>query len=144
MNRLLDKMDESNGFNKSMKLYIATPSSRAVRRWCRRRRAGRSILVGGEEIGGGAALAAKRIFAKIFEKILFYPQHFLMTVLGIENCDKITTQQQLHRRRVDKLSAAALRSTKVGGGTHKLSAAARPAHSSTFKIPTERRSAWCR
>src|SRR6218665_208294 len=128
MNRLLDKMDESNGFNKSMKLYIATPSSRAVRLWCRRRRAGRSILVGGEEIGGGAALAGQRIFEKIFEKILFYPQHFLMTFLGIENCDKITTQQQWHRRRVDKLSAAALRSTKIGGSrAHKLSAAAPPA-----------------
>ena len=39
-------------------------------------------------------------------------------------------QQQWYRRRTDKLSAAARRSTKVGGGAHKLSAAARPAHGS--------------
>ena len=56
-----------------------------------------------------------------------------MTIfLVIENCNKVSTQQQWHRRRADKLSAvAACRSTKVGGGgTHKLSAA-RPAHSSS-------------
>jgi len=45
------------------------------------------------------------------------------------NCNKISTQQQWHRRRTDKLSAAR-RSTKVGGGAHKLAAAARPAHGS--------------
>src|SRR6218665_1069921 len=44
---------------------------------------------------------------------------------------KITTQQQWYLRRADKLSAeAARRSTTVGGGAHKLSAA-RPAHGST-------------
>src|SRR6218665_1234426 len=37
---------------------------------------------------------------------------------------KITTQQEWYRRRADKLSAAARRLTKVGGGAHKLSAAA--------------------
>ena len=42
---------------------------------------------------------------------------------------KITTQQQWYRRRADKLSAA------VGGGAHKLSAAAaRPAHGSTCNM----------
>jgi len=51
--------------------------------------------------------------------------------LVIENCEKISAQQQWHWRRADKLSAAAAvrRSTKFGGGAHKLStAAARPAH----------------
>src|SRR6218665_594289 len=44
----------------------------------------------------------------------------------IKNSPKIITQQQWYRRRADKLSAAARRSTKVGGGgAHKLSAAAR-------------------
>ena len=41
-------------------------------------------------------------------------------------------QQQRHQRRADKLTAAATRrSTKVDGGAHKLSAAARPAHGSS-------------
>src|SRR6218665_123530 len=39
-----------------------------------------------------------------------------------------------NRRRADKLSAAARRSTKVGGGAHKLSAAARPAHGSSLRL----------
>jgi len=50
--------------------------------------------------------------------------------LVIENYNKITTQQQWHRRSADKLSAAAAnRPTKVGGGAHKLLAAA--AHDSS-------------
>ena len=69
----------------------------------------RSILVG-QKIVGGAALAASKIFFKdslqnsgLSSK--FSDDPFLV----IENCcNKITTQQQWHRRRADKLSAAAV------------------------------------
>src|SRR6218665_1506619 len=54
-------------------------------------------------LSGGAALTEKNVFSKIPEKISFYPQNFLKT----ENCNKISTQQQWHRWRADKLSAAA-------------------------------------
>ena len=36
----------------------------------------------------------KNIFSKIPEKISFYLQNFLMSFLVIENCNKISTQQQ--------------------------------------------------
>src|SRR6218665_1169334 len=39
----------------------------------------------------------------------------------MENCNKITTQQQCHRRRADKFTVATRQSTKVGG-------AVRPTH----------------
>src|SRR6218665_1269063 len=69
----------------------------------------RSILVGGGAAGPKklAAAAKKCFFSKIPEKISIYPQNFLMTFLIIENCNKISTQQQWHRRRADKLTAAA-------------------------------------
>ena len=98
--------------------------------------ASQSILVGGGCAPGPkkSALAAKKCFFKDSQKMSFYPQNFLITsFLIIENCNKISTQQKWHRRRADKLSAAARRSIKVhGGGAHKLSAAARPAHGSSF------------
>ena len=72
----------------------------------------------------------KEYFSKIPEKISFYFSKYSDDPLSvIENCNKITTQQQWHRRRADNLSAAR-RSTKVDGGAHKLSAAARPTHGS--------------
>jgi len=36
----------------------------------------------------GAAWAAKTFFSKFPKNISFYPQHFLMTFLVIENCNK--------------------------------------------------------
>ena len=72
-----------------------------------------------------AALAAKKCFIKDSRKNFLLSSKCSDDFLVIENCNKISTQQQLHRRRADKLSAAARRSTKVGGGgAHKLSAAA--------------------
>src|SRR6218665_335829 len=53
----------------------------------------------------------QKMFFKDSRKNSFYPQNFLV----IENCNKISPQQQWHRRRADKLSAAARRSTEVGG-----------------------------
>ena|SRR6218665_1622337 len=50
----------------------------------------------------------KEFVPKIPDKSLFYPLNFLIIFLvTIENCNKITTQQQWHWRRPDKLSAAA-------------------------------------
>src|SRR6218665_3775703 len=69
-----------------------------------------------------------------FSLRLFAPVQF--EILVIENCNKITTQQQWHRRRADKLSAAARRSTKVGGGAHKFSAAARRGRRMALSRPT--------
>jgi len=78
---------------------------------CRRRRA-----AGPRKIGGTARRRTKMFFKR------FPKRNFLV----IENCNKISTQQQRNRRRADKLSTAARQSTKVGGGgAHKLSAAAR-------------------
>src|SRR6218665_522260 len=53
------------------------------------------------------------------------PKHLAWDPRGLNPALKITTQQQWHRWRADKLSSAASarRSTKVGGA-HKLSAAA--------------------
>src|SRR6218665_3675662 len=68
----------------------------------------------------------QKCFLKDSRKISFYPQYFLMTFFENRKLQKINTQQKRHGRRADKLSAAARRSTKVGGGAHKLSAVARP------------------
>jgi len=76
----------------------------------------------------------KNVYSKVPEKISFYPQNFLVTFLVIENCNKISTQQQWNRLSADTLSAAAAsrRSIKVGGDAHKLSAAA--AHGSNIDM----------
>ena|SRR6218665_2588234 len=88
---------------------------------CRRRRAGQFWSAAADQRGVGG----KNIFFKgSRKKCSFYPKHFLMTFFesSIENCNQIGTQQKCRRRRADKLSAAARRSTKVGGA-NKLSAA---------------------
>src|SRR6218665_270304 len=83
-------------------------------------------------VGGGAApvpknqrqrgVGGQNIFFKDSRKNFVLFSKFCDDLFVIENCNKISTQQQWHRRRADKLSAAARRSTK-GGGAHKLSAA---------------------
>jgi len=76
----------------------------------------RSILVDGPKKSAAWRWRQKNVFQKISFDL------FLL----IENCNKISTQQQWHRRRADKLSAAAARrSAKIcGGGAHKLAAGA--------------------
>src|SRR6218665_1055310 len=56
---------------------------------------------------------------------------YYIRFLFIEYCNKISTHQQWHRRHAEKLSTAARRSTKVGGG------AARSAHGSTWRCQVE-------
>jgi len=71
----------------------------------------------------------KNVFSKIPETISFYPQHFLMTFLVIENCNKISTHNNAlaARRQIIRCGGTPInknRSTKVGGGgAHKLAAA---------------------
>src|SRR6218665_2178736 len=67
----------------------------------------RSILVGGDHINSLKGSRKNFVLSSKFSDDLF---------LVIENCNKISTLHQWHRRRVDKLSAAARRSTKVCGG----------------------------
>src|SRR6218665_1507530 len=92
--------------------WMAGAQSRAVRqRHCvkkNRRRCG---------VGGQKHLICFRTNFVLSSKLS--DNLFLVT----ENCNKITTQQQWHRRRADKLSAAApARRTTKGGGAFKLSA----------------------
>ena len=91
----------------------------------------RSILVG----GGDVAARPKEFFLKISEKLSFYPQNCVMTFFSHRKLQQNNYAPTNYRRRVDKLSAAACRSTKVGSGSaHKLSAAARPAHGSILSV----------
>src|SRR6218665_800414 len=93
---------------------LDSPGSRAVRRChC---------------VGGGAPVNLvgdrQKMFVQRFPKNFvlsstFSDDHFLV----IENCNKKSTQQEWHRWRADKLSAAARQSTKVSGDAHKLLAA---------------------
>src|SRR6218665_4049572 len=89
---------------------MAGAQSRAVRqRHCvkkSRRRCG---------VGGQKHLICSRpnfVLSSTFSDNLF---------LVTENCNKITTQQQWHRRRADKLSAAARRTKKRRGTAFKIS-----------------------
>ena len=65
--------------------HVKLASIRAVRRVVVSAAMGQSILVFGgggaacpKKIGGSGALAAKHLFSKIPENILFYPKNFLM------------------------------------------------------------------
>jgi len=71
----------------------------------------RSILV------GGAALAAKKYFLKIPDKISFYPQNFLMTSFSHQKLQQNKNTANMGSASTDKLSAAR-RSTKVGEEAH--------------------------
>ena len=117
-----------NYYQRSLPLHTACVQRRPVRR---RHSVGGDapvILVG----SGGAPPVPKsrrrrgaggqKNFFQRFPKKFVRMTSFILLVIE-QNCNKITTQQQWPRRHVDKLSAAARRSTKVGGGTHKLSAA---------------------
>ena len=79
----------------------------------------------GPKIRRRRGVGGQKNFVKDSRKKLVLSSKFSDDLFVIENCIKITTQQQWHRWRADKLSTAAARqSTKVGVGAHKLSAAA--------------------
>ena len=89
--------------------------------FCRRRRA---VKFWSAAARRGAAQAAKKSVFKDSRNIYVLSSKssddlslFLFCFfLVIENCNEISTQQQWHRRRVEKLSAAARHLIKVGGG----------------------------
>jgi len=80
----------------------------------------------------GVALAAQKLFLKDFRQNFVLSPKYSDDFFSHQNCNKISTRQQWHRRPAGKLSAAARRSTKVGGGAHILAAAA--AHGSMSQL----------